>query len=143
MITGDPDRLAHDDGRSTGRVVEPSKHVRDPVWQAGPSGRTVTSTVSPSQSSRTPRTHCRWPLVSPLTQYSFRLREKKVDRPVVSVRCSAVSSIQPTMSTSPVPSCWTTAVTRPRLSRLRRAAIWGSSSAVCTPPFSTGPPSCC
>ena len=107
MITGDRDRLgstttAGSTGESRGR---PSKHVRDPVWQAGPSWSTVTSTVSPSQSSRTPRTHCRWPLVSPLTQYSFRLREKKVDRPVVSVRCSAVSSIQPTMSTSPVPSC--------------------------------------
>ena len=31
----------------------------------------------------TSRTHCRWPLVSPFTQYSPRLREKNVERPVV------------------------------------------------------------
>ena len=45
------------------------------------------------------RTCCSWPLVSPLRQYSCRLRLQKVTRPVVSVRASASSSIQPTMST--------------------------------------------
>ena len=44
--------------------------VRAPVWQAGPSWSTLTSTVSPSQSRRTSTTCCRWPDVSPLTQYS-------------------------------------------------------------------------
>ena len=55
------------------------------------------------------RTHWRCPDVSPLTQYSCRLRDQYVARPVVSVRCSASSSIQPTISTSPVSYCWTTA----------------------------------
>ncbi len=45
---------------------------------------------------------------------------------MVSVRCSASSSIQPTISTSWVSHCWTTAVTRPALSRLSRAATSGS-----------------
>ena len=31
---------------------------------------TLTSRASPSQSRRTPLTHCTWPLVSPLRQYS-------------------------------------------------------------------------
>ena len=45
---------------------------------------------------------------------------------MVSVRCSATSSIQPTISTSPVDSSWITAATRPAGSRLSRAAICGS-----------------
>ena len=52
------------------------KQVRSPVWQAAPSWSTSTSSASPSQSSRTPRTHCRLPDVSPLTQYSARLRDQ-------------------------------------------------------------------
>ncbi len=86
----------------------------------GPPGRRVTSRVSPSQSSRTSLTHCRLPEVSPLTQYSWRERLQNVVRPVVSVRCSASSSIQPSISTSPVSCCCTTAGTRPSPSRLRR-----------------------
>ena len=60
-----------------------SKQVRVPVWQAGPSWSTLTSSVSPSQSSRTSLTHWRWPEVSPLTQYSWRLRLQYVARPEV------------------------------------------------------------
>src|SRR5690606_9220952 len=104
-----------------------SKQVRSPVWQAAPTWSTLTSTVSPSQSSATDLTYCAWPDVAPLTQYSCLLRLQNVHRPVVSVRCSASSSIQPTMSTSAVSCCCTTAATRPAESRLRRAAMAGSS----------------
>ena len=45
---------------------------------------------------------------------------------MVSVRCSASSSIQPTISTSPVSCCWTTAATSPAGSRRSRAATAGS-----------------
>ena len=55
-----------------------------------------------------------------------RLRLQYVQRPVVSVRCSASSSIQPTISTSPVSHCWATAAIRPWSSRLSRVAIAGS-----------------
>ena len=61
-----------------------------------------------------------------MTQYSWRLRDQYVQRPVVSVRCSASSSIQPTISTSPVSYCCATAGTRPSASRLSREAIFGS-----------------
>ncbi len=66
-----------------------SKQECAPVWQAGPSCSTWTSSVSPSQSSAAPRTYCALPLVSPLRQYSWRLRDQKVTRPSVSVRRSA------------------------------------------------------
>ena len=46
---------------------------------------------------------------------------------MVSVRCSASSSIQASMSTSPVSYCWAMAATSPCGSRLSRAAIAGSS----------------
>ena len=98
------------------------------MWQAGPSWSTVTSSVSPSQSSRTSTTRWRWPEVSPLTQYSWRDRLQYVARPVVSVRCSASSSIQPSISTSPVSCCCTTAATSPSALRLSRAAMAGSSA---------------
>ena len=45
-----------------------SKQVRSPVWHAAPVWSTTTSSVSPSQSSRTSRTCCTCPEVSPLTQ---------------------------------------------------------------------------
>ena len=50
------------------------EQVGVPVWQAGPVWSTRTSSVSPSQSSRTSRTRWVWPEVSPFTQYSPRLR---------------------------------------------------------------------
>ena len=59
------------------------------------------------------RTYWRSPEVSPLHQYSWRLRLQNHVRPVSSVRRSASSFIQPSMSTSPVPSSWTIAATRP------------------------------
>src|SRR5262245_11640860 len=49
-------------------------------------------------------------------------------RPVVSVRCSASSSIQASMSTSPVSCCWAMAANSPFASRLSRAATAGSSA---------------
>ena len=70
------------------------------MWQVGPSASTRTSRVSPSQSSRTSRTHNVLPEVSPLTHSRCRLRLQNVARPVVSVRCSASSFIQPTISTA-------------------------------------------
>ena len=76
-LAADRERAQHD------RDVEParghsswsaSKQVVSPVWQAGPVWSTSTSSVSPSQSSRTSRTAWVWPDVSPLTQYAWRLR---------------------------------------------------------------------
>lgn len=53
-----------------------SKQVRVPVWQAAPTWSTLTSTVSASQSNATDFTHWKCPEVSPLTQYSRRLRDQ-------------------------------------------------------------------
>src|SRR6204780_3821396 len=103
-----------------------SKQVRSPVWQDAPTWSTLTRMASPSQSSATDLTHCWCPELSPLTQYSWRLRDQYVQRPGVSVRCSASSSIQATISTSTVSCCCATAATRPFASRLSRAAIFGS-----------------
>ena len=50
-------RRARAAGRSASSTSA-SKQVRSPVWQAGPSWSTLTSSVSPSQSSRTSLTHC-------------------------------------------------------------------------------------
>src|SRR5215472_3263814 len=105
-----------------------SKQVRSPVWQAAPTWSTRTRTASPSQSRATDLTHCWCPEVSPFTQYSWRLRDQYVHRPVVRVRCRASSSIQPSISTSPVSYCWAIAAIRPSEFRLRRAATLGSSS---------------
>ena len=104
------------------------KQLRSPVWQAGPSWSTSRSSASPSQSRRTSRTHWRCPEVSPFTQYSPRLRDQYVARPVVRVRCSASSSIQASMSTSPVSCCCTTAATSPAGSRRSSVATAGSSA---------------
>src|SRR4051812_25959818 len=105
-----------------------SKQVRAPVWHAGPSWSTWSSTVSPSQSRRTALTHWRWPEVSPLTQYSLRLRLQYVARPVARVRASASSSIQPSISTSPVSCCWAMAGTSPASLRRSRSETAGSRS---------------
>jgi len=51
-----------------------SKQVRSPVWQAAPTWSTLTRIVSPSQSRATDFTCWTCPEVSPLTQYSRRLR---------------------------------------------------------------------
>src|SRR5699024_6419248 len=75
-----------------------SKQLWVPVWQAGPCACTWISTASPSQSSSTPRTSWILPEVSPLRQYSPRGRDQNTTRPVVRVRCSASSSIQPNIS---------------------------------------------
>src|ERR1700677_1882056 len=82
--------------------------------------------ASPSQSSATDLTHCWCPELSPLTQYSWRLRDQYVQRPVVSVRCSSSSFIQPSISTSPVSYCCAIAATSPLGSRLSRAEMAGS-----------------
>ncbi len=104
-----------------------SKQVRSPVWQAAPCWSTTRSTASPSQSSRTSWTSWVCPDVSPLTQYSPRLRDQYVARRVVRVRCSASSSIHATISTSPVPRCCATAQTSPSAVRVSRSAITGLS----------------
>src|SRR5690606_7905910 len=70
-----------------------SKQLCAPVWQAGPCCSTLTSSVSPSQSRAAPFTYCRLPLVSPLRQYSWRLRDQKVTRPSARVRRSASASM--------------------------------------------------
>ncbi|COY32661.1 Uncharacterised protein [Mycobacterium tuberculosis] len=46
---------------------------------------------------------------------------------VCRVRAKASSFIQATISTSPLPRSWTTAVTSPSALRFNRAAIFGSS----------------
>src|SRR5690606_37674108 len=53
-----------------------SQHVRVPVWHAGPTCSTRTSSASPSQSSATERTCWTLPEVSPLRQYSWRERDQ-------------------------------------------------------------------
>src|SRR5690606_18598609 len=53
-----------------------SKQVRSPVWQAPPVWSTLTSRVSPSQSSATETTRWVFPEVAPFTQYSPRLRDQ-------------------------------------------------------------------
>src|SRR5690606_41896462 len=60
----------------SGSNTSESKHVRVPVWQAGPVWSTRSNTVSASQSSRTSRTCCVWPDVAPLTHSCCLLREK-------------------------------------------------------------------
>ncbi|CPU66472.1 Uncharacterised protein [Mycobacteroides abscessus] len=115
--------------------------MRVPVWHAAPTWCTRTRSASPSQSSATERTTWTWPDVSPLRQYSWRDRLQNVTRPVVRVRWSASSSIQPSMSTSPVSCCWTIAATSPASSRLSRAATSGSSAdgiVVCGPVVESG-----
>ena len=44
------------------------KQLREPVWHAGPSGSTTSSSVSRSQSARASTTRSVWPEVSPLRQ---------------------------------------------------------------------------
>ena len=63
------------------------KHVRSPVWQAGPAGSTSASSVSPSQSRRSARTPCTLPLVAPLCHSSPRERLHRCSSPVSRVRC--------------------------------------------------------
>ena len=61
-----PTRSARPPGqRATASSTAASKQVRSPVWQAPPAWSTLTSTASPSQSSATDFTCCRWPEVSP------------------------------------------------------------------------------
>ncbi len=79
-----------------GRVAAPPfassrKQLTAPVWQAGPAGSTVMSTVSWSQSRRRETTRWTLPLVPPLCQSSRRLRLQNVDSPEASVARSASS----------------------------------------------------
>src|SRR6185295_13279132 len=61
---------------------ERKKHVRWPVWQAGPRGSTRTSSVSPSQSISIETTRCVLPEVSPLCQSVLRERLQNHVSPV-------------------------------------------------------------
>lgn len=65
------------------------KHVRAPVWQAGPAGSTSASRASPSQSRRSALTACVFPLVAPLCHSSLRLRLHRCSSPVARVRSTA------------------------------------------------------
>ena len=90
-----------------------------PIWS------TRTRSASPSQSSATDHDPLDVAGRVALDPVSSRLRDQYVHRPLVSVRCSASSSIQPSISTSPVSCCWAMAATRPSASRFSRAAIPG------------------
>ena len=63
-----------------------SKHERVPRWQVGPTGSTVTSRASPSQSTARPTSRRTLPLVSPLRHSRSREREWKWTSPVVERR---------------------------------------------------------
>src|SRR5581483_8092187 len=93
----------------TRRHSQGAKHDREPVWQAGPAGRTRSRIASPSQSSRSSSTARVEPDVSPLCQSSARLRLQNHASPVSRVSCSARSSIQASMSTRPSSASWTIA----------------------------------
>src|SRR5688572_4038424 len=71
------------------------------------------SRVSPSQSYAAARTYCRSPEVSPLHQYSWRLRLQNHVRPVSSVLRSESWFIHASISTCPVACSCTIAGTRP------------------------------
>ena len=62
------------------------KHVRSPVWQAGPAGSTSASTASLSQSKRRALTACVLPEVAPLCQSSLRERLNRCSSPVSRLR---------------------------------------------------------
>src|SRR5262249_4450717 len=86
------------------------KHVRAPGWHTlpSPSRFTFSSTVSSSQSTSSEVTCRRLPEVSPLVQSAFRVRLKNVANPVALVPSKASSFMNPTISTSPVVSSFTT-----------------------------------
>src|SRR5581483_10065915 len=94
------------------RIVRQSagaKHERDPVWHAGPAGRTRTSSASPSQSSRISSTASVLPEVLPLCQSCPRERLQNHASPVSRVSRSASASIHASMSTRPSAASWTIA----------------------------------
>src|SRR4051812_411728 len=83
-----------------------AKHEREPVWHAGPAGRTRSRIASPSQSSRSSSTASVLPDVAPLCQSSSRERLQNHASPVSRVRRSASSFIHASISTRPlVASC--------------------------------------
>src|SRR3954468_21417868 len=86
-----------------------AKHEREPVWHAGPAGRTRSRIASPSQSSRSSSTASVFPDVSPLCQSCSRERLQNQASPVSRVRLSASSSIQASISTRPLSASWTIA----------------------------------
>ena len=90
---GDGARVAHAPPGSSSTAAAPlapsRKQLTSPVWQAGPAGVTMRSTVSWSQSRRAARTRCTLPLVPPLCQSSRRLRLQKCASPVDNVSASA------------------------------------------------------
>ena len=67
------------------------KELSAPVWQAGPLLMTSTTKASLSQSAVMETTRCTLPLVSPLRQISWRLRDQNTVRPsaIVKARVSA------------------------------------------------------
>ena len=63
-------RAASRRAREIVRQSAGAKHESEPVWHAGPVGRTRSSSASPSQSSRSSSTAIVLPDVAPLCQYS-------------------------------------------------------------------------
>ena len=87
---------------TTVRQSAGAKHDVEPVWHAGPAGRTRMSSASPSQSSRISSTASTFPDVSPLRQSFSRDRLQNHASPVSRVRRSASSSIQREHEHAPV-----------------------------------------
>src|SRR4051794_20892485 len=94
------------------------KHVRSPVWQAGPAGSTSASSASPSQSRRSALTACVWPEVAPLCHSSSRERDHRWSSPVSRVRAIASALAWASVRTSPDRQSWMTTGTRPSASNL-------------------------
>ena len=74
------------------------------------------------------RTFCMFPLVAPLFQSSLRERDQNQVVPVSNVRRKLSSLIHATMSTSPVPSCCTTAGISPFASSLSVTSVSDTDS---------------
>ena len=70
-----------------------SKQLRVSRWQVGPTGSTVTSSASPSQSTAQSTSRRTCPLVSPLRHSRPRDREWKWTSPVAVVAASASASM--------------------------------------------------
>ena len=104
-------------GRSSARcaIVRQSagaKHESEPVWHAGPAGRTRTRSASPSQSSRSSSTASVFPDVAPFRQSSCRDRLQNHASPVSRVSRSASASIHASIRTRPLSASCTIAARR-------------------------------
>jgi hypothetical protein len=118
----------------TRRQSQGAKQDTEPVWHAGPFGRTRRSSASPSQSSRNSSTASVFPEVSPLRQSRLRERLKKCASPESRVSCSASASIHASMRTRPVSASWTIAARSSRSAPKDRPFRPAASSGAPGPP---------